>query len=234
MSTDQSILFKVQKLLNMTQANGASIHEAEIAAAAAQRLMTQHRISVADLGRDTGESIHNKNFLYAGERVVTWKSSLGLVLCEVNGCKMYIQHTQSGIQFQVIGRDSDIQIVTYFFNYLCNEIERLSKVEKVKHGGHGKTWTNSFKMGATNSIISRLKQANKAVRAETTSSTALVKVDMKDAEVVAWAKDNLKLRSTAKPTVSLDGSAYNRGRDAGNKIQLNKGVGGKTEPKQLT
>lgn len=236
-SVDQSILSKVQKLLNMTQANGASIHEAETAAAAAQRLMTQHRISVADLGADTSEVIHNKNFLYAGERVVSWKSWLGVVLCEVNGCKMYIDHSRGGIQFQVIGRDSDIQIVTYFFNYLVNEIERLCKIEKAKHRGSGKTWTNSFKMGATNSIASRLKQADKEVRAAavSASSTALVKVDMKDAEVAAWAEKNLKLRqSSAQANIKLNTSAYNSGAEAGNKIQLNKGMGGKSDPKLLT
>lgn len=233
---DQGILSKIQKLLNMTQENGASLQEAETAAAAAQRLMSQHRISMADLGTDNGEEIHNKNFLYAGERVIKWKSWLGKVLCEVNGCKMYIHHLGNGrgagIQFQVIGRNSDIQIVTYFFNYLCNEIERLCKIEKDRHAGYGKTWTNSFKLGAATSIVNRLKQANKEVRSEVTS-TALVKVDMRDAQVEAWAK-KLKLRSSSKTVATnFDAEAYGSGVNAGNKIHLNKGMGGKSDPKQL-
>jgi hypothetical protein len=112
----------------------------------------------------------------------------------------------------------------------------MCKIEKDNHAGYGKTWTNSFKMGAASSITTRLKQASNEVKraAVAQSSTALVKLDRRDADVDLWAEQNLKLKPSVKSNVSLDGGAYNSGQKAGNKIQLNKGIGGKSDPKQLS
>lgn len=230
---EEAVLSKIQKLLNMTQANGASVHEAEVAAAAAQRLMTQHRISVSDLKPYKEEEISNKRFIYSGERVVQWKSWLGQVIAEVNGCKTYIGY-ENGIRkngreghlikIRVIGRDSDVQIVDYFFNYLVREVERFCKA---LNNGRGKTWSNSFKMGATRAIVDRLRAAHEQVKTES-GSQAIVKLDMRQAEIDEWAK-KLNLRDVKNASnINWNANAYIKGKEIGEKIQLNKGVSGKT------
>lgn len=230
------IIDKVRKLLNMTVEAGCTINEAASAYKQAQKLIVQHRISVSDLNEGNDEEITNKHYLYKGERVVHWKSRLASVLCHVNGAKMYYnnkyEQRKNGrignvVYYQVIGRDSDVQVIDYFFKYLTNEIERLCKEEQRRNPGEGKSFSDSFKKGAADKIIQRLYEAVKEVRDESTS-TSIVKVDMRDAEVQKWAKEKLNLKSSNLHATANDARGYYAGVLAGAKISLNKGVSGST------
>ena len=237
MAGNEAIIDKVRKLLNMTEDKGCSVAEAASAAALAQKLLSEHRLSVADLGEAPGmeEKIHNDSFLYEGERIVHWKSDLASTICNVNGCKMYYSNRYgtraSGrygnlLRYQIIGRDSDIAVVTYFFNYLTAEIDRLANQAQRNGQGRGKTWSNSFKHGASLEVCQRLHLSNKEVRVAASNSTALVKLDNKDEEVSNWAEKNLELKKTPRKDSNLDYGAYRQGREAGAGIALNKGLGG--------
>lgn len=227
---NEEILDKIQKLLNMTVANGASLNEAANAAKIAQKLLLEHQLTVADLSNDKAskEKIHDDSFLFEGQRVIHWKASLAVAVCKVNGCKVYTKHvTHTRLRYAVIGRDSDIEICKYFYDYLSNEIERLCKQAMACGYGTGKTWSNCYKQSAVKAVTENLYDAQKEVRAANTGTTAMVKVDMKAEEVELWAKQNLKLKSQ-KSYYRVDNDARTLGYQAGKKISLSKGIGGKT------
>ncbi len=246
METPQSVIEKIQKLLKLAECKGAGVGEAANAAAAAQKLMTEYRISVADIGEAPGteEQINNNYSIFQGERIIHWRSQLATSVCAANGCKMYYNYSNAGfrngravkeVQFRVVGRDSDIQIVDYFFKYLCNEIERLAAFEMAFNRGRGKSWSDSFKKGAAVEVSRRLLEANQQAKraASQNNSTALVKLDQRDADVQRWMRNNLNLRAATTKSSLKDSGAFNRGREAGSKIQLNKGMGSGKGPKLL-
>jgi post-segregation antitoxin (ccd killing protein) len=133
----------------------------------------------------------------------------------------------------VVGRDSDIQIVRYFFNYLHNEIERLCKQQMASGFGEGKTWSNNFKHGAVAVISERLKQAKKEVLNYSSNCQAMIRLSIKDEEVQKWVKDNLKLKNAARSYARNDEDGYHAGRRAGAGINLSKGIGGKSSANKL-
>jgi uncharacterized protein YnzC (UPF0291/DUF896 family) len=239
----EAIITRINHLLNKTEANGCSVAEAAAAAKIAQQLLSQYRLTVADLS--TNEDIHNESDpLFVGARRIHWKDKLANCLATVNGCKAYVdtvptyRHGRANhgnqIYCRLIGRDSDIQIVRYFFTYLEREIEIMCKATMKRGYGSGKTWSNSFKNGAADAICDRLREANREVRevAQENNSMALVKLDLRDAEIDKWAQEN-KLRFKAPPAkmVFVDSSVYGQGTRAGKNINLNKGITGKGEKK---
>ncbi len=232
MQASDAIISKINHLLNKTVDNGCSVAESASAAKIAQQLLTQYRLSYADLSIKS-ESIHKDDEpLYSGQRLISWKDSLACVLCEVNGCKAYSLRNYKGASFRLVGRDSDIQIVRYFFNYLSTEVERLCKHAMQNGNGSGKTWSNNFKHGAVAAICERLKEGNKEV-IEANDCQAIVKLSMKDDELKKWVKDNLKLGKPPVRTMAYDLNGYGEGVAAGKKINLNKGIGGKSDNKLL-
>ena len=230
-----SILSKLQGLLSKTVDAGCSVQEEATAAAIAQKLLTQYKLTVADLGGlDNGEKINDDTSLYIGNRKVTWKAYLAGTICDVNGCKLYFHWSYAGwsgqrakrqVSFRVIGRNSDIEVVAYFFNYLTNKVEQLCKQAMRRGDGVGKRWSNSFKLGAAEVLCTRLREAAAEAR-EISTSTAIVKVDTRDAEVQKWAEENLKLRSSTRTISVIDPDAFATGVAAGRSINLVKGVGG--------
>jgi hypothetical protein len=248
---ESSVLDKIAGLLQLAEKNN-NVHESAAAAAAAQALLTKHRLTKADLSEHTAEKTEAvgvaESPLFSGNRQVAWRVDLASAVVNTNGCRMYFARQYEGysvararyqIGVKLVGRDSDIQIVRYFFEYLSREIERLCEVGVANGELRGKTACNSFKMGAMRAVTSRLyeghresrKEAEKALTAGT--STAIVKLDSADAEVAEYYKGLNLGKGKARQSVRLDGRAYNAGQAAGRGIALNKGLGGKAAPKAL-
>jgi len=239
------IIHRINSLLNKTVEKGCTVAEAATAANIAQQLLTQHRLTVADLSAngESYEDIHNKEALFSGMRRIHWKDKLANCLTTVNGCMAYVDtvpvydrgqmRRKNKVYCRIIGRNSDIQICTYFFNYLEREIETLCKAAMKRGEGTGKTWSNSFKNGASDAICNRLREANQDVKTSAANSTALVKLENRDEAVSKWAEDNLKLKNAPEKTVRYSRSGYASGKIAGNNVNLNRGIGAGKDTKQL-
>ena len=245
-NVSDGIIHRINSLLNKTVENGCTVAEAASAAAVAQRMLTQHRLTVADLSvaGESNEDIHNNaQPLYAGQRRVHWKDKLANTLSIANGCRAYVDlrpvfrggRNCNEIFFRIIGRDSDIKIVRYFFEYLTREIDNLCKCAMGCGEGAGKSWSNSFKNGATDAVCARIEEANREVRQEASvnNCTALVKLENKDDAVDKWVGDHLKLKKSPVKRVRYTSSAYVSGKLAGGRINLNKGLAGEKTTKRL-
>ena len=121
-----------------------------------------------------------------------------------------------------MGREADIQIVRYFFSYLVNEIERLTKINDSLIG---KTECNSFKLGAVVSIQMKLKEGLAKSRQEAKkesdigTSTAIIKLDNADAEVADYYS-SLNLKRGIKKASQVNINAFMKGQQAGSQISL--------------
>jgi hypothetical protein len=237
---DSKILDRVRKLLELAKSD--NINEAGNAAAAAQELMTRHAIGEAmlDVNPDADEKAepieHDLLHATGGQQLPTWKGSLGVALCEVNGCKCF----RTGGNLNVIGRPSDAATVRYLFAYIAGEIDRLAQQAADERGNPGRTWLNNFRLGAMSEVNRRLRQAHAdtrtAMRQEAVASdtlgtgtalvrvnNALVKLDAHKAAVADYGKQKLHLRSSGRSHSRFNGSAREAGRRAGAAIDLSRG-----------
>lgn len=136
------ILDRIQKLVRLSE-NNSSVEEASLAAALAQKLMFEHKISRAEV-EDTGdadEPIIRVDVLAQDGRtkVVSWSLSLLHVLAENNFCR--VVHTAARAphagwpsrdkmtpgRMELFGRRGDVDAVLYLYRYLKREINRLCR-----------------------------------------------------------------------------------------------------------
>lgn len=228
---------RVRKLLALSESGNAN--EAAAAAAAAQRLMEQHGIDAAMLDVDEDaepdEPVDEHHVGDEGRRVAMWRNALSYALASANGCKSVLRKQRRGpTKLVLIGRASDAAVVRYMYQYLTSEIDRLCDAEAHSRGRAGKTWRNSFRLGAVDVITERLEEAKQAARderrAEAGGGAALVRVDKAIArldarlsEAEAWAKHNLRLRKGGRSRWRQDPEAYAAGGEAGKRIRLDRG-----------
>lgn len=99
--------------------------------------------------------------------------------------------------------------------------------------GNGKTWSNNFKFGASETVIARLEEARRAVRQEYTGTQALVLVREHEKQVDQWMDKNVGKLKNMTRNFNYDPSAKKIGLKAGHRVSLNKGIGSSDSVKQV-
>lgn len=222
------IIEKIRKLLALSKSSNAN--EAAAAAAAAQRLMAEHQIAEAEL--EVGDGPRESACKSAdpidafGEQAPTWKGVLCQGLADLLGCEVWLEWVKKpggglGRLMQVVGRPSDVASLRYLYAWLVSEIERLTQ----KHAkGKGRTYANSYRLGAVHGCLDAMQTANREVRAKA-SGEALVRVDERAAESEAViAALGLNLRTTSRRSRS-NAEAYERGQRAGRGLHTGAALG---------
>jgi len=236
------VLDRVRKLLALSKS--ANEHEAANAAAAAARLMQEYEIEeaqlrVGDPAAAPAEPIRD-GVIQAGNRyVVTWRMNLASGIARGLGAYAFY----AGADIKVYGRTSVIQTVTYMYQYLAAEIDRLADehYEIYGVGVNAKSWKNSFRLGAVQTIANRLRDQRRAqfaefdakIAATAPESTALVLVKKDAAEVeAAWKRrsEGFVSRTSSGPSQY---TAYQRGNQAGASISLGGGPQLGATPKKI-
>lgn len=231
---NQDLFKKIKGLLALSQ-NSTNAGESAAAAYAAQKLLEKHKLNLAEIELLTGakqiseEILNCMTPLYSGKRIVAWKSDLAAVLAKFNSCKMYVGNEIDRIEFRLIGRQSDIDIVRYMFCSIASQIEAASDQALHKGKGAGKTFTNNFKHAAMREVLRRLDEARNEARKKA-STNAIVLVDNRMKEVEDWQQKNYSLKK-GRPRVQTrrDTNGVLQGIIAGRNVSLNKGLGGNSD-----
>lgn len=220
----KSVIDKVRKLLQLSQSDNAN--EAATAAAMANKLLDQYRLSMADIDSiDAEKVIDDPQYIYSSKRMIGWKVALAKCLAIHYGCYVWDEYfismtgrKQSNLR--LAGRQSDIDIVKYMYAWLVSECERLSKKEAY---GNGRVYVNSYYRGFVAGIADQL-QKSRAEIAQQTTSTAIVKIDSRAQEAESWLKSRRKLEKAKGSSyyIQHDPSAYNAGQQRGKNIHLDK------------
>jgi hypothetical protein len=229
------IIDKVAKLLELSKHNN-SPEEAASAAAMAQKLMFEHKISMSDL--DISESkdeveVINEVITETGNRC-TWKAILVGSLARGFGANAYTSEVNGKTLYHVVATKGNVEAIEYLFPYLVNEINKLADLNfKVFGEGHGKNWKNSFRLGAVNTIAKRIKEEyeNEMKAVETMVGNAIVLYrdsDKRQKEFYMELRSKMKMHSV-NPTINYNGSAYGIGLRAGESISIGggKAIGGR-------
>lgn len=236
---DNNVLGRVRKLIELSKSNNSPA-EAASAAAMAADMMFKYSIGEADLDMGPTERVQEdvveeSVMKSAGKNREVWKGVLANTLARAFGCRCYTSRGLGDVKLQVFGLKSAVETVGYMFQYLSKEINRLADEGFARNsaGVHGKSFKNSFRMGAINTINSRLAEQTKAhqvtVRERVAAggtAIALYKTDIE--RVDTGYKDlakrlNLRTAPAAAPVRSFN--AYAQGQKAGASLGLGGGKG---------
>lgn len=221
-----SIIAKVQKLLAL--ANSSNANEAASAAAAANRLIDQYRLSEADIATDSVEidpMMEDDHFIYETGRIIPWKQSLVTVIAGHYGCAVFNSVTyptgRKVSRFKLVGRKSDIAIVNYMFSYLSTECMRLCEKEAY---GQGKVFAASYCAGFVAGIRQQLSESRKEAE-KVATSTAIVAINNRQKEAADFMNSLYRLKSVkGGSSARTDYGAFSAGMRQGRNTHLGSGL----------
>lgn len=234
----EGVLDRIRKLMRLA-GNNSNANEAALAAAKANELMLRYKLDsvtvdglapVADAVRT-----HMENEpIFSGRNLVSWKNRLASTLAYHNACRIIHWRVRGATEVRIIGTKANAEVVGYLYSYIAREIERICKDEMSRGVGFGKTWANSFKVGAVIGVGERLREMKATVAAEYTS-VALVVLDR---EREALAKRYEEIAGNFKKSTAGTGQigsvgGLEAGRAAGRGISVNRGIGGGQVKREL-
>ena len=233
--TQEKALRKARALLRL--ATSSNPEEAAAAAAKAAEIIDRYRLNIAAM-QDEGTAApseepiddFSRDPLNAKDaKLDRWKLHLAQCLAELNQCFLYV----TAGKIALVGTASDVATVRFFYGHLETELERLA----ARHcRGCGRIYWNNFRLGAAETVISRLKQQRAAtvqqVRTEAAGtgrenalalvnqSLAIMEQRTALAKSWAYARHNFRSRSMGAGG-RFDSGARAAGRAAGHSVNLN-------------
>jgi hypothetical protein len=236
MATHEEILGKIRSLHRLASDASArgSVHEAEAAAARADKMIQRYRLDAAtfDGGAPEVDAIGEECLEDCGQRRTPWKGSLAATLARHYGCKSY---TNCGIKvtIRVVGHASDVAIVRGMFAWLTLEITRLAV--QYAPGTRGSPWgsagetrakRNAFCLGAVRGFGVALADSKRRAeyehrRQHAEPGRAAMVLRERDVAVQAYVAEHVgKLRNLGASYSHA--SAYMSGRSAGARLNVNR------------
>ena len=222
MIVTDSIVSRVQKLLSLSR-NNNNVNEASAAASAAQKLIDQYNLDMAQIAVDNGgdrisdeEITRDHEPLYNGRNSISWKSSLADAVSRSNNCRVFL----SGGTINIVGKQTPVALTRFLYSYVQSEIERLSAAAMQINSGAGKSYSNNFKLGAVTAVRDNLKQSQATVQAKYSGSQAMVIINNESREVDSWLNGNMRLRTKANVQTKNNNNARSDGYSAGSTINL--------------
>jgi hypothetical protein len=233
--TISNVISKVQKLLALA-GNNTSENECQTARALADKLIQEHRLSMADLeakGAET-EPFAHKNIAEGGKRLA-WQEVILHALCihyggafhfnsyRVGGCggKGGGKGGKGHKSYTVFARASDLAVIEYMFDYLATQTDKLARWHT---GGQGIAASNGFRMGCALGIRSQFQDMANALRVEQAQSVAIVLLDKRHEQASAKMNAEVSLKKGASIHGGQDNDARNKGYAEGRKVQINQGL----------
>jgi hypothetical protein len=231
MSDIDKVIDRVRKLLALA-GNNTSSAEATVAAAMANKLIEEHRLSTADLeGKEDSfvePIVEADDYVYQSGRINPWKANLVRVLTRFYGCAYWNDCTweitgRQVSRYRLVGRQSDIQLVNFMYAWLSTECTRLSASEAK---GRGRVFVASYCEGFVDGINIQFKASRLQAQA-TATSAAIVKIDARGEESkTALYNMHTNLRTKKSSSYSQrDGQAFAAGQSRGKSVHLGASIG---------
>ncbi len=226
-----NVLDRLRKLHALSRSDNP--HEAALAAQLAQQLMIEHHLEELDLSRDEHrpeEPIEDHGSLEperkGPRRIPGWQQHLADAVARSLDCRIYIQ---PGVAISIVGRRTDVEASRYTFLMLARTIDRLATEawNRERHGTADATrWKRAFRLGAVQSIRTRLK-SSKVEAVSTIPKERALALAKRDEAVESWVDTNLRLRAARATVHRVRPDAFEAGKAAGHSVTLpNRGASG--------
>lgn len=248
MSKEQKeVLEKIKKLMRLADVKrGATPAEAASAAAKAQSLLLEYNLVMEDLG-DLESHLEDEKIgvetvdLEATYQTSRWHARLMHRCARPLFCRAIYIPARAGKagKISLVGKKSNVEVVKYFYSYLHQAIDQMAleyrEGWKEKMDKAGKKYIPDessrvridFCIGAVDVVGDRLNEQYKKRTTADATSTALVVVSDQALDE-AYKKAFPRTSHTTSRRMN-DHDARGAGREAGKKIPLHLGVGGKKQ-----
>jgi hypothetical protein len=214
------LLERVHKLLALAESDNR--HEAEAAAAAAQRLMLRHNLALPS----ASESGVQYGFRHLGRvtgRVTEWERRLGNILREhffvdVIWVPAYRPLEQKrGSVMEAIGNRENLDLAAYVYDFLRRTAERLWSAHKLAHKIAGNSDRRAYFAGVMSGFAQKLAEQARAHKAE-----GLVWVP--HAELASYTRKRHPYLRTISHRGHGRRDVFAHGQKAGREVVLHKGI----------
>ena len=240
----ESVLKRIQKLLQMSTENGASENEAMLAADKAQKLLQEHNLSIADIKDDSQVEPMESEDVEVDRDL--WKGYIRNATAKLYFCKTYTtmkldKHYKKVKVITFVGRKSNRMVATEMCKYFINTVERLAAEEFREVPGSRASinkMAHAFKQGAASKLSSRLRKRYEEIAPEYipqgNPDGLPVLYKNEQMAITKWLEQKgIRLRS-AKTSMSIrDRVAYSRGSEKGNGIGINTQINARTKSRML-
>lgn len=219
----EKIIAKIQKLLAL--ANSSNEHEAALAAAHAQRLLSEHNLAMADIESEQKPQSADKVEAQVSKTLPKWVRHLSAGVCTAFDCQA-IHHPALG-KMTFIGVGADVQVAAYTFAYLDKTVRRLCSNYMKHHistdipNRHRELKRQSYYLGAVSTINTRLRE-QKTV----TPTTPGALVPVKEGLIKKTMSEMGPTRTVRSRRSYIDSHAYTKGQQDGHNVGINKGITG--------
>lgn len=250
MSDNDSIKKKIAKLLAMANDSGASEAEAQLAMEKAQEYLAEYNLSMEDVeGTLKQEDITDEAFT---EQVrETWQISLRTATARLYFCKYYYstgvidENYKKATEHNYVGRPHNIAVAKSMTSYLINTIKKLGEEHVAPIAGDKRMLNGirrNFELGCASKVSARVNEKYREIERQDPGDyqiegtkhnlPALYKSEL------ALCNDHLKnqgihLRSSTTRRNVTNGTAYQRGRMAGEGVSLNTQLSGKSASRYM-
>jgi len=235
------VIEKVRKLCNMTVDNGCTEGEAIAAAEKISELMKVYNLSLDRVFLDSHKCI-TKTINITGQNR-DFMNVCCLAIARMCDCKVWFERYIDRSSWVYFGLETDAEMAHYLHDLIKtavkNETERFKKSDKYrKRNIHGRRLVSSFQKGMTLCIARRLRtMANQRHAEEKTESInqifkntgtdiVIVKRDKLESE---FEKLGIRLVTHSYNYSISDHHSYTSGKDAGEKVNLNRPISGDKE-----
>lgn len=224
MSDISKVIARILHLRKLAE-NNTNLHEAQAATRAADKLIQEYRLSQAELEQqgNAPQDPMTDRIVHKGGRRTAWREKLMWALTTHYGCSWYMSGGRGNLSYKVIGRESDIQILSYMFAWLTEEIERLCKTHSRGMGvAYARSWLDGAAQGVRDTFIERKRE----MQAQAGASAAMVLLDRRGKE----AEDHkITMYPNLRKAGSVNGGRRSDGRSdgyqVGKQIRIQEGLG---------
>ena len=229
------IIEKIQKLLAL--ANSSNEHEAALAAAHAQRLLSEHNLAMTDVEANLQRpQSADKVETTVAKTLPKWVRNLSAGVCSAFDCQA-IHHPAQG-KMTFIGVGADVQVASYTFSYLDRTVRKLCS-SYMKYRVNDSNLSNrnrelmrqSYYLGAISTINSQLVQQKVQ-----TPITPGALVPIKEGLIKKAMSELGAIRTVRGRRSYINTHAYSQGQSDGKNVSIHKGVaatGGHSSTKSL-
>ncbi|MFC4166364.1 DUF7168 domain-containing protein [Teichococcus aestuarii] len=223
---------RIKALTEKTVSNGCTEAEAMAAAEMAGRLLERYALSMDEIEVRQARCVQAEVPLAGRQR----RPIDGCVpaVARFCGCKVWLSRDEEGARYVFFGFESDVALATYLFAVIergmQTELERFRHAHPALRGVPLRQASVSYQQGMAGRIAERLEAMLAAreaeVAAQRSDSTALMIVKHRVVED-AFRETTIRLVATRRAGIRANG-AYRQGYAAGDRINLNRPVGGRT------
>jgi hypothetical protein len=213
------IIDKIKKLLAL--ANSSNEFEAALAAAHAQRLLSEHNLGMADIDASHKPDKADKIEMEAPKTLPKWVRYLSAGVCNAFDCQA-IHHPANGM-LSFIGVGADAQVAAYTFTYLDRTIRKLCGIYMKHHVSdpdrNRELRRQSYCLGAVSTINTRLGEQKVC-----TPVTAGALVPIKKALIRQAMNEIGSIRTIRSRSSYVHSDAYITGQNDGKQVGIHQGV----------